>query len=438
MADGETGAAEIGQIPRNQRISSKYQMAETAWLQADETGQDGNGNTTSGNDQIGRTNLKRKMTDGATSLEAENAVANKKRLFEEPPKSSENGESNNNNSLRVNGNEDNKDKPCSSVKSEESKSTESKRLHVSNIPFRFREPDLRAMFEKFGKVNEVEIIFNERGSKGFGFVSFANKDEADVAKRALHQTKVDGRIIEVNDATARNKAKKPVQTMTPQLMMNPLSQNFLAGGSMMRPTCVLPMRPGGIGLLPTQGQMIRPMGLTNIAMPGVQGLTAMSPQMMFLDQQSILQHQQIIQHQQQAQQQQMLPLSMNAAGLPIYANAMMLQGGHRLVQMGAEGIQNVAAAQNVVTSSANHGAVQPAQSSGSQSSSQSTAQFQPAQMMATGGATAFAPSAYTLPGNGAFQGHVQNLGLSAATAYAQPSTSTISAAPYRYSPYKKQ
>ena len=109
-------------------------------------------------------------------------------------------------------------------------------------------------------------------------------------------------------------------------MMNPLSQNFLAGGSMMRPTCVLPMRPGGIGLLPTQGQMIRPMGLTNIAMPGVQGLTAMSPQMMFLDQQSILQHQQIIQHQQQAQQQQMLPLSMNAAGLPIYANAMMVRG----------------------------------------------------------------------------------------------------------------
>ena len=114
-------------------------------------------------------------------------------------------------------------------------------------------------------------------------------------------------------------------------MMNPLSQNFLAGGSMMRPTCVLPMRPGGIGLLPTQGQMIRPMGLTNIAMPGVQGLAAMSPQMMFLDQQSILQHQQIIQHQQQAQQQQMLPLSMNAAGLPIYANAMMVRGSKFII-----------------------------------------------------------------------------------------------------------
>ncbi|XP_074741737.1 RNA binding protein fox-1 homolog 1 isoform X21 [Strix uralensis] len=40
-----------------------------------------------------------------------------------------------------------------------------KRLHVSNIPFRFRDPDLRQMFGQFGKILDVEIIFNERGSK---------------------------------------------------------------------------------------------------------------------------------------------------------------------------------------------------------------------------------------------------------------------------------
>ncbi|XP_072890246.1 RNA binding protein fox-1 homolog 2-like isoform X6 [Hemitrygon akajei] len=40
-----------------------------------------------------------------------------------------------------------------------------KRLHVSNIPFRFRDPDLRQMFGQFGKIIDVEIIFNERGSK---------------------------------------------------------------------------------------------------------------------------------------------------------------------------------------------------------------------------------------------------------------------------------
>lgn len=40
-----------------------------------------------------------------------------------------------------------------------------KRLHVSNIPFRFREPDLRQLFGEFGVILDVEIIFNERGSK---------------------------------------------------------------------------------------------------------------------------------------------------------------------------------------------------------------------------------------------------------------------------------
>ncbi|XP_075238865.1 uncharacterized protein LOC142334592 isoform X2 [Convolutriloba macropyga] len=43
--------------------------------------------------------------------------------------------------------------------------TGNKRLHVSNIPFRYRDPDLRVMFEKFGPVTDIEIIFNERGSK---------------------------------------------------------------------------------------------------------------------------------------------------------------------------------------------------------------------------------------------------------------------------------
>ncbi|XP_043469886.1 RNA binding protein fox-1 homolog 2 isoform X6 [Leptopilina heterotoma] len=53
-----------------------------------------------------------------------------------------------------------------------------KRLHVSNIPFRFRDPDLRAMFGQYGAILDVEIIFNERGSK-------------------------------VNNATARVQTKKP-------------------------------------------------------------------------------------------------------------------------------------------------------------------------------------------------------------------------------------
>ncbi|XP_030064478.1 RNA binding protein fox-1 homolog 3 isoform X1 [Microcaecilia unicolor] len=78
-----------------------------------------------------------------------------------------------------------------------------KRLHVSNIPFRFRDPDLRQMFGQFGKILDVEIIFNERGSKGFGFVTFETGMDADRAREKLNGTIVEGRKIEVNNATAR-------------------------------------------------------------------------------------------------------------------------------------------------------------------------------------------------------------------------------------------
>ncbi|XP_064071713.1 RNA binding protein fox-1 homolog 3 isoform X10 [Vanessa tameamea] len=46
-----------------------------------------------------------------------------------------------------------------------SQASQPKRLHVSNIPFRFRDPDLRNMFGQYGTILDVEIIFNERGSK---------------------------------------------------------------------------------------------------------------------------------------------------------------------------------------------------------------------------------------------------------------------------------
>ncbi|XP_066530623.1 RNA binding protein fox-1 homolog 2-like isoform X3 [Hoplias malabaricus] len=96
----------------------------------------------------------------------------------------------------------------------ESKQTP-KRLHVSNIPFRFRDPDLRQMFGQFGKILDVEIIFNERGSKGFGFVTFEASADAEKARERLHGTLVEGRKIEVNNATARVMTNKKIVTPYP-------------------------------------------------------------------------------------------------------------------------------------------------------------------------------------------------------------------------------
>ncbi|XP_065205339.1 RNA binding protein fox-1 homolog 2-like isoform X1 [Planococcus citri] len=99
------------------------------------------------------------------------------------------------------------------TKSEDSDSSSNdnsrpKRLYISNIPFRYRDPDLRNMCSSFGPILDVEIIFNMRGSKGFGFVTFANSADADAAREKLHGSMVEGRKIEVNNATARIQSKK--------------------------------------------------------------------------------------------------------------------------------------------------------------------------------------------------------------------------------------
>lgn len=94
---------------------------------------------------------------------------------------------------------------CSSTASDSSSSKiiNTGRLHVSNIPFRYRREHLANMFSHFGPILDAEVIFNERGSKGFGFVSFVNPADADKAKKILDRLVIDGREIEVNYATPR-------------------------------------------------------------------------------------------------------------------------------------------------------------------------------------------------------------------------------------------
>ena len=77
------------------------------------------------------------------------------------------------------------------------------RLHASNIPFRFRNPDLARLFGEYGTVTDAEVIFNDKGSKGFGFVTMGSPREAARAREELHGALVEGRRIEVNPATAK-------------------------------------------------------------------------------------------------------------------------------------------------------------------------------------------------------------------------------------------
>ncbi len=49
----------------------------------------------------------------------------------------------------------------------------------------------------YGDIVDAEIIFNERGSKGFGFVTFMNAEDANRARVDISGRIIDGRKIEV-------------------------------------------------------------------------------------------------------------------------------------------------------------------------------------------------------------------------------------------------
>lgn len=80
-----------------------------------------------------------------------------------------------------------------------------KKLFVGNISWNASDDDLKGLFAEFGEVEEAIIIkdkFSGR-SKGFGFVTFVNDDEADKAVEALHEKDFMGRNLIVNEARPR-------------------------------------------------------------------------------------------------------------------------------------------------------------------------------------------------------------------------------------------
>ena len=54
----------------------------------------------------------------------------------------------------------------------------------------------------YGELLDAEIIFNERGSKGFGFVTFVKEEDAKKAQQDLNGRVVDGRKVEVSSLCA--------------------------------------------------------------------------------------------------------------------------------------------------------------------------------------------------------------------------------------------
>ena len=78
-------------------------------------------------------------------------------------------------------------------------------IFVAKLNYNSTEDQVRDLFEGFGEVSSVKIIFDkfENRSKGYGFVEMPNDDEANEAVSSLNESEFDGRTIVVKEAQPR-------------------------------------------------------------------------------------------------------------------------------------------------------------------------------------------------------------------------------------------
>ena len=76
------------------------------------------------------------------------------------------------------------------------------KLFIGGLSWNTGDNELRDAFEKFGAVDDVKVITDrDTGrSRGFGFVTFTNGDDAMKAISEMDGTELDGRNIKVNEA----------------------------------------------------------------------------------------------------------------------------------------------------------------------------------------------------------------------------------------------
>ncbi|CAH2007267.1 unnamed protein product [Acanthoscelides obtectus] len=79
------------------------------------------------------------------------------------------------------------------------------RLYVGSLHFNITEDMLRGIFEPFGKIENIQLIMDpETGrSKGYGFITFRNCDDAKKALEQLNGFELAGRPMKVGNVTER-------------------------------------------------------------------------------------------------------------------------------------------------------------------------------------------------------------------------------------------
>ena len=78
----------------------------------------------------------------------------------------------------------------------------SKKLFVGGLSWNTTDAGLSEAFQQFGEITEAKVIMDrDTGrSRGFGFITFTNDEDALNAINAMNGTNLEGRTIKVNEA----------------------------------------------------------------------------------------------------------------------------------------------------------------------------------------------------------------------------------------------
>ena len=78
-------------------------------------------------------------------------------------------------------------------------------IYVGNLDYKVNENELQELFEQYGSVDSAKIIIDKYNgrSKGFGFVTMENPDEANKAISELNGATFKNREMVVNEARPR-------------------------------------------------------------------------------------------------------------------------------------------------------------------------------------------------------------------------------------------
>lgn len=79
------------------------------------------------------------------------------------------------------------------------------KIFVGNLPFQVDERQLEDAFSPYGEIQELKVVTDrETGrSRGFGFITYSNGDEAKKAIAAMNDAMLEGRPLRVNLAEER-------------------------------------------------------------------------------------------------------------------------------------------------------------------------------------------------------------------------------------------